>query len=533
MKRVASLASVLVLSLVVGCSKGNFSNKENAGRANVFSYPIVTEPTTLDPGQVQDGDTIDVLQQVYEGLVGWDTESKVTPLMCEGWDVKNGGKTYIFHLRKGAKFSNGRAVTADDFKWTFDRNCSNAFASPVASDYLDDIVGFQDYHAGKRPDLPGVKVIDPNTLEIDITAPRPYFLEKLTYLDSAVLCKEAIKPGEQIKSPSEMVGTGPFKCTQFVPEQLVVLEANDNYHGGRPKVDRIERPIIKDAATRLNKYKAGEIDLVQLERQDVAALQSDPTYKDQLHFYPRPAIYYVGMNQKAQPEFANVHLRRAIAMAIDRHKICSEVLGGLVDEANGILPPAVLGHRDKTAELPFDLVGAKKEMALAGYSDPTKLPELSIWCRGDRPDVKLVAEAVQEQLQTNLGIKVGTQVIDWQTYLKTWDDGQIGFFHMRWAADYLDPQNFLSTLLASYGNENRGINYHNPKFDDLCRQADGEPNEKKRLQLYAQAEDLVLQDAPWVPIYFQKDTELINPRVHGMRESVFGHLPDSTVYLQN
>lgn len=522
----------MVLSLLVGCSKGNFSQKENAGKANVFTYPIVTEPTTLDPGQVQDGDTIDMLQQVYEGLVGWDTNSRVTPLMCDSWDIKNGGKTYIFHL-KDAKFSNGRVVTADDFKWTFNRNCSKAFASPVVSDYLDDIVGFKEYHDGTTTDLAGVKVIDPKTLEIDITAPRPYFLMKLTYLDSAVLCKEAIKPGEQIKEPAEMVGTGPFKCVEFVPQQQVVLEANASYHGGKPPLDRIERPVIKDATTRLDKYKAGEIDLVQLERQDVAALQADPKYKDQLHSYARPAIYYMGMNPKAQPAFANRHLRRAIAMAIDRHKIATEVLGGLVDEADGILPPAVVGHRDKTAILPFDLGEAKKELAAAGYADPTKVPEFTITFRGDRPDVKLVAESVQGQLETNLGIKVSTQVLDWATYLKTWDAGQIGFFHMRWAADYLDPQNFLSTLLASYGNENRGINYSNPQFDALCRQADGEPNEAKRMQLYAQAEDMVLQDAPWVPIYFQKDTELINPRVQGMRESVFGHLPHTTVHLAN
>jgi ABC-type transport system substrate-binding protein len=533
MKRVASFAGVLVLVFAAGCSKGNFSKRENAQNADVFTYPIVTNPTTLDPGQVQDGDTIDMLQQVYMGLVGWDTNSKVTPLMCESWDVKDGGKAYVFHLRKGIKFSNGRAVTADDFKWTLERNCSKEFASPVVSDYLDDIVGFQDFHADKRKDLPGVKVIDPNTLEIDITAPRPYFLMKLTYLDAAVLCKEAIKPGEQITSPSEMVGTGPFKCTNFVPNEDVVLEANDYYFEGKPKLARIDRPVIKDAVQRLDKYKAGEVDLVQLERQDVAALQSDPKYKDQLHFYPRPSIFYVGMNPKGQPAFANRHLRRAVAMAIDRHMIVSEVMGGLVDEATGILPPGVLGHRDKTALLPFDIAGAKKELALAGFTDPTKVPELTIWCRGDRPDFKLVTEAVQSQVQTNLGIKVGTQVIDWGTYLKTWDAGQIGFFHMRWAADYLDPQNFLSTLLASYGNENRGINYNSPQFDALCKQADAEPNEQKRIALYAQAEDMALQDAPWDPIYFQKDTELINPRVQGIRDSVFGHLPHTKVTLAN
>jgi oligopeptide transport system substrate-binding protein len=534
MKRVAPIACITLVFLLIGCGKGNFSQRESQGKANVFRYPIFHSPTTLDPADVQDGDTIDCLQNVYEGLVGWGADNKVEPRMASSWDIKNGGKTYIFHLVKGVKFTNGRECTADDFKWTLDRNCAKEFGSPVVSDYLDDIAGFHDYNDGKRNDLPGVKVIDPYTLEIDITAPRPYFIMKLTYLDAAVLCKEAIKPGEHIKATDEMVATGPFTCIQFVPDQIVVLQANKTYHGGVPLIDKIERPVIPDAATRLNKYKNGEIDLVQLERQDVTALQQDATYKDQLHLFDRASIFYVGLNQKAQPAFAGEsgrHLRRAIAMSIDRNTIVSQILGGLVNVADGILPPSVLGHRNKTAMLPFDVNGAKKELALAGYADPAKVPELVIQYRSDRQDYKIVAEAVQSQVQTNLGIKITPLMVDWTAYLKIWDEGKIGFFHMRWAADYLDPQDFLSTMMATYGNEDRGLNYNNPQFDALCKAADAEPVETKRLALYAQAEDLALQDAPWVPIYFQRDAELISPRVSGIRDSVFGHLPHTTVKL--
>jgi oligopeptide transport system substrate-binding protein len=515
----------------VGCSKGNFSQQAKTEKANVFRYSIVTNPTTLDPGQVQDGDTIDFLQQVYEGLVGWGTNNEPVPLVAEKWDITNGGKSYVFHLRHGVKFHNGREVHADDFKWTIERNCAHDFNSPIARDYLGDIVGVTDELDGKRKDIPGLKVVDPYTLQIDIDAPRAYFLGKLTYLVSAVLCKEAIKPGQQISSPAEMVGTGPYKCIQFVPEQIAVLESNKDYYQGAPKIDKIERPVIRDAAARLNKYKAGEIDLVQLERQDVEALQTDSTYKDQLHFYDRPAIYYLGMNQKAVPAFQSRTLRRAIAMAVDRDTIVKQVLGGLVTPAHSIIPPGVLGHRDNAADIPFDLNLAKKTLAEAGYADPSKLPPLTIRFRGDRPDVRLVAEAVASQLKTNLGIQVSLQSMDWKAYLDTWNKGQVGFFHMRWAADYLDPQNFLSNMLATFGPEDRGVLYNNKEFDDLCRQADSEQDKAKRLTLYAKAEDIALQDAPWVPIYFQRDAELINPRVQGLRESLFGHLPHTTVSL--
>lgn len=531
MKRVASVFALSALVFAFGCQKGNFSQRESAAKANVFRYPIDANPTTLDPGMVQDGDTIDLLQNVFEGLVGWSTESKVAPLLCTGWDIKDGGKAYIFHLKKGVKFFNGREVHADDFKWTLERNCAPTFNSPVVADYLDDIVGFADYHAGKRSDLPGVKVNDPYTLEIDITAPRPYFIGKLTYLDAAVLCKEAVPQGGQIQRPDQMIGTGPFKCVEYVPNQIAVLEANKDYHEGAPLVDRIERPVLTDPATRLNKFKGGEVDLVQLEREDVAALQKDPTYGSQLHFFPRPAIFYAGMNPKGSPVFANRDVRRAFAMAVDRNEIAKDVLGGLVTPADGILPPGVLGHRDKTAILPFDPVAAKKSLAAAGFADPSKFPSVTLTIRSDRADYRLVASAVQSQLQANLGIKVDIQLTDWTAYLKTWDMGSLGFFHMRWMADYLDPQDFLSILLARYGNEDRGLNYDNPQFNALCQQADGEQNESKRLQLYAQAEDIALQDAPWIPLYFQQDAELISPRVQGIRESAFGHLPHTTVRL--
>lgn len=533
MKRIASFVVLAaVAALIVGCHRGNFSQRESAGKANVFRYPIVTNPTTLDPGRVQDGDTIDLLQNVYEGLVGWGTDSRVTGILADSWDVKNGGKSYIFHIKHGVKFFSGREVHADDFKWTFNRNCAHDFNSPVASDYVGDIVGFKDYHDGKTKDLEGVKVIDPYTLEIDIDAPRAYFLGKLTYIVSAVLDKDVVPGAAQINSPEQMGGCGPFKCIQFVPEQIVVLQANKDYHGGAPLVDEIERPVMRDAATRLNKFKTGEIDLVQLEREDVAALEQDPTYKSQLHFYDRPSIYYVGMNSKAQGGvFANRNLRRAIAMAIDKNQIVDKVLGGLVSVANSIVPPGVLGHRDSAASLPFDVNAAKKALADAGYSDPSKLPELTLTYRGDRPDVRIVADAVASQLRTNLGLNVTENAMDWKAYLATWDDGQIAFFHMRWAADYLDPQNFLSNMLATDGPEDRGVLYSNPQFDALCHQADVEQDQTKRLQLYAQAEDIALQDAPWVPIYFQRDTELISPRVSGLRDSLFGHLPHTTVKL--
>lgn len=531
MKRLGLLLACAALLVGAGCTKGGFSKRDQAGKANVFRYPIVTNPTTLDPGLVQDGDTIDLLQQIYEGLVAWDENNQVVPRLAERWDIKDGGTTYVFTIRKGVKFHNGREVKAADFKWAMERNSNKAFGTESTVSYLYDIVGVKEHFAGQTPDISGIQAPDDYTLIIKIKQPRYYFLGKLTYLISAPLPKEAVPADKPITELSQVVGTGPFKIDRYIPEQLVTLKANKDYFEGAPKISAIERQVVKDPATRLNKYKGGEFDLVMLERQDIDAIKRDPQLRDQLKAFDRPAIHYVGMNQRMYPPFRDRRVRRAIAMAIDRERIVRQELGNVNQVAYGIIPPGVPGYREKpSSAIPFDPAGARRLLAEAGYPDPSKMPPLQLSYREYRKDVDIVATAVATQLAKNLGLKVSQRTMEWGAYLQLWDRGQIAFYHMRWAADYLDPENFLSFMLSTEGPQNT-LGYSNPEFDRLCAEADTSMDQPKRLQLYAQAEDIVLQDAPWVPIYFQRDFELISPRVKDLRTSLFGHLPHTKLWL--
>lgn len=525
-------ASCLVACLAIaGCGSGGFSKRAQEGKASVLRYPFVVNPTTLDPGIVQDGFTIDLLQQVYEGLVMWSEDNVPVGNLAESWDIEDGGRTYVFHLKKGVKFHSGREMTAHDFKWTFERNTSPTFNSSTAKTYLNDIVGVNEKLEGKAKEIAGIQVVDDHTLKITIDKARPYFLGKLTYVISSVLDKDVV-PADEINSIEEMGGTGPFKGESYTPEQLFVLTANKDYHGGAPLIEKIERPIIKDAATRLNKYKGGELDIVTLERQDVEALRQDPEFKDHLQFFDRPATWYIGLNQGIIPQFKDRRVRRAFAMAIDRKGIVDDILGGINKEANGILPPGVVGHRADAKALPYDPAQAKRLLAEAGFPDGRGFPAMELTFMDQKPDIRIVAEAAASQLQKNLGIRVTLHTMEWRAYLEKHQANEIGFFHMRWGADYLDPENFLSVLLASYGPEMH-VGYDNPAYDALCRAGDTELDNDKRLQLYAQAEEIVVQDAPFIPIYFQRDAELIRPRVKGLRESLFGHLPHTKVRLEN
>jgi ABC-type transport system substrate-binding protein len=540
MKLTGFVAGLVVLALATGCSTGKFNTSSAKPVPGTLRYPIVTSPTSLDPGVVQDGDTLDAIQQTYEGLVTWSPDNEVVGALAESWDVKEDNKTYVFHLRKGVKFHSGRECKAQDVKWTIERNCVHKIQSQTVDAYLSDIVGLSDVVAqqrAKRANDPaelipvsGIRVVDDYTLEIELKQPTPYFLGKLTYLVSAPIDKDVAPLDKEMTDVAQMVGTGPFRLASYERDQMIVFEAFDEYHGGAPAVERIERPVIKDPATRLNKYKNGEVDFVMLERQDIKGLMGTE-YEQDLKSYQRPAIWYVGLNQEVFPQFKDKKVRQAFAMAIDKQRIVKEVLGGHNTVANCIIPPGVPGHRENGPALPFDPAKAKQLLAEAGFPDGKGFPQLTMTFREQRPDIELAATQVAADLKKHLNIDVKLQTMEWRAFLEKYNNHQQVFVHMRWAADYLDPQNFISHMLASYGPENK-IGYKNDQFDALCRQADSILDMNERIPLYQQAEDIVLDDAVWVPIYFQNDAELQRPWVREMRESLFGHLPHTTTMIE-
>ena len=241
-------------------------------------------------------------------------------------------------------------------------------------------------------------------------------------------------------------------------------------------------------------------------------------------------MWYIGFHCNKIEALKNPKVRLAFAMAIDKDKIVNETLDGINKRADSIIPPGCFGYREKVKAIPFDLEGAKKLLAEAGYPDGKGLPPLTMFHRESRPDIKVVAQKVGSDLD-KLGVKVTFQELQWGTYLEKHNKHELPLFHMRWGEDYLDAENFLSTLLASYGPENK-IEYKNVRFDELCRKADGSQDLEERKKLYAEAEDLVLSEAPFIPIYFQRDAELVSPRVSGLRDALFGHLPHYKVSVK-
>jgi oligopeptide transport system substrate-binding protein len=529
------LAFLAGVALMAGCGKRQASGPPSQ---NVLRYAITTEPTTFDPALVRDGPTIDMLFHVFEGLVQWDENNRVRPNLAESWSVSEDGRTYTFTLKKGVRFHNGREVTAEDFKYSIERACDPELASPVSATYLNDIVGALDKLNRKAQEVKGVEVVDKYTLRITIDHPKAYFLAKLTYPTAYVVCREAIEQnGDEVNgrrlriNERCAIGTGPFKLQQYVPGSKVVLAANKEYHAGAPKLDGIERPIVLDASTRHAMYERGDLDIVDVQKGDLLRDQQDPVLSKELRTFERAAVFYLGLNQNVFAPFKDRRVRLALAHATDKDAIVKVALMGVPQKANGIIPPGVLGYDPNFQGIPYDPEKARQLLAEAGYPEGRGFPTLTLTFREKTPDLRRAAEMIKEQYRKELGINVELREMEWGAFLDALDRKELPFVHLRWMADYLDAQNFLSVLLRTGVPENV-VGYSNPRFDALCDTADKEQDEQKRIQLYREAERIAVQDVPWIPIYFQRDVELIKPYVKGIRDSLMGHLPHVTTYIE-
>ena len=522
-----ALACLAAPLLVSGCGHHSQTASLHAPAGNVFRYPIKTAPTTFDPALVQDGDTIDVLQQVFEGLVQWSPDNKIVPCLAEKWDVSPNGLTYTFHLRPGVRFQDGAPVTASDVLYSMQRCLDPKLGSSVALNYLGDIQGAKEMNSGKAAALSGVKVVDPQTVAITITKPKAYWIDTLTYPTAYVVSQAEAKPGTPLTADDDAkgAGTGAFKLAAYVPDSKVTLAANTTYWGGAPKLAGIERPVIIDAGTRHDEYVRGDVDMLQFESPgDLDNDSKDPVLKDQVKLFKRASTYYIGLNQKAFPVFADVRVRQALAYATDKQKIVQVVFAGKRDAAQDILAEGIPGFDPKFQGLPYDPAKAKALLAAAGHAGGAGLPPVPLAYRQGQPELEKTVVLLQQMWSDSLGVQVKPQVTEGGAMLDREDKNDLECYHIRWAADYLDPQDYYSVLLRSGGPENHVV-YANPKFDALCDAADVSQKPAQRAALYRQAAKIAADEVPMIPLYYQQDVELVKPYVSGLDDGLMGHLP--------
>ena len=476
------------------------------------------DPPTLDPHLTGDTTSAGVVVEIFSGLVAIDTDLQLVPDIAESWTIDDTGTVYTFTLRDNVTFHNGDKVTAHDFKWSIERAASPSLASHLADTYLNDIIGASDYIEGNAASIEGVTVIDDKTLQIAIDAPKAYFLAKLSYPTAYVLHRDAVESGGRNWWVSNAVGTGPFELKEYRIGERIVLERFDEYYREpRPDVDAINMNLAGGQSMAM--YENDEIDVTGVGLFDLDRVldPDEPLNRELVVAPPGFSVSYIGMNASTPP-FDDANFRRALNHSIDKDLIANEVLAELVKPAYSILPPGFPGYTEDIQGLEYDPDLAREYLAQSQYADPETRPRIVITVPGTGGTIGLDLEVIIEMWKQELGIEVEIQQVEWATYLEDLDDRKFqAYAGLGWSADYPDPQDFLDILFHTESGMNHG-SYSNTDVDALLEEARTIQDVVRRVELYNQAEQLIVDDAAWVPTWFTGEQyALVKPYINGYR----------------
>lgn len=491
----------------------------SGGTLRIASAP----PPTLDPAVAQDVSSWSYLLEIYSGLVRIDDKLQVQPDIAQSWTVTNGGRTYTFKLRDDARFQDGRPITATDVKYSIERTLDPATRSPVAATYLGDIVGATERLEGKATDVSGVVVVDPHTLRITIDSPKSYFLSKLTYPTAFVVDQKNVESGAQwFMHPN---GSGPFKLKSWQPNQQLVLVRNPNYYGNPPTLNEVDFYFGPDFP--INLYQQGKLDVAPIGVGDIPRV-TDPQspLRNQLVTTPQLSFSYIGFNVHQRP-FDDPKVRLAFAYATNKKGLVNGITRGTQIAANGILPPGIPGYDPAFVGIPYDPQKAKELLAESSYKSADRLPDIVFSVAGGSG---ALAEALANMYHQTLGVKI--EVVQLQnTFYDDLASHDLQMFFLGWAADYPDPQDFVDLLFNGTSQAN-DTGYDSPAVNALLGQAAAETDAQKRIALYRQAQQQIVQDAPAVPLYFDTDYELVRPGVTGLKITPMGIISFDGVRVQ-
>jgi oligopeptide transport system substrate-binding protein len=485
-----------------------------------------SEPPTLDPGLAEDAVSVDVIYQMFDGLVFLDKSGGASALGAESWTVSADGLTYTFKLRPGAVWSDGKPVTAQDYAWAWKRNVSPVTASPYAN-ALFPVKNAQAINDGELdPEQLGVQAVDDRTLLVTLEKPASYFLSLASTWTLYPLRQDVVERyGDQWTEPENLIGNGPFLLKEWTHDTRIVLERNERYAGVKPAIQRAVLHLFPTDGSEqmLAAYEAGEIDTTgagvpaELPTSQIDRIRSDPTLSSQLRPVPQSATAFIVVNHR-RPHLKDVRVRQALGLSLDRRLILDAVMKRAGTPAQGIQPPGIIG-RQPDAWPTEDVAKAQQLLADAGYPNGQGFPEITL-TYATNAEWRIFAEYAQARWKETLGINVRLESMEFASFLKfrrgdEW--AQRGdLYRGNWFSDYEDPNNWYNQLWESSsdpGSFNGG--WSNKQFDTLVGQASGEQDNARRASLYGQADRIMAQDYPHIPIFHYEIESLVRPYLKG------------------
>jgi ABC-type transport system substrate-binding protein len=454
------------------------------------------EPRTLDPALTHEA-AAGIVGHVFSGLVRLNPELSLDGDIAENWDVTPDGLVYTFHLRQEAQFHDGRAISAADVQESWERAADPELGSPTAAYVLGDIADLE--------------VVDSQTLQVTIDSPKPYFLYKLTQPSSFVIDGQNLDLGSQWwRQPN---GSGPFKLRSWRPGSVIVLERHEGY---QPAAPAIESVIYYLGESGLPAYEADQVDATQVEPWNLARAQdpADSASAD-LQSGHRLCTWQIILDTSGAP-FDDVDMRKAFALAVDRQSLAADVLQGAAVPAYTILPPGMPGYVEPPDGPALDLGQATSLLSASNYVE-ADLEGLTMVAAGVGSPNPLIT-ALVDQWRESLGAGIEVELIDPQAFPDEVQQRPANMVHVERCADYPDPEAMLDPQYHSDGYANIG-HYASDEVDDLLERARTETDGEQRLELYQQAEALILSDAPSIQLVHPSDNILVRPYIQNFRTS--------------
>jgi oligopeptide transport system substrate-binding protein len=495
-----------------------------------------TEPQDLDPQAVTGVPELNIIDSLFEGLVAGDPRDlHPVPGLAESWDISPDRLVYTFHLRPNLRWSNGDAITADDFVQSYRRMLSPDFGSLV-SYLLWFAVGARDYNAGKLTDFSkvGFKALDNRTLQVTLREPIPFLLKIIAthYVWDAVPVKVISKFGP-INNMStgwthagNLVGSGPFMLKEWKPNQRIVVVRNPYYwDASNVKLDAIEFYPTEDAQTEEFMFRTGQLDVTStLPVSKIDVYRRD--HPQDLRREPYLGVYFYRFNV-TRPPFNDKRVRKALALAIDREKLVRDVVKGNEEPAYALSYPGDQGYTPG-ARLSGGLAEARRLLADAGYPGGKGFPTVELLYNSNE-NHRLIAEAIQGMWRTNLGVGITLRNEEWKVYLDSQHTHNFQLQRAGWIADYLDPHAFLE--IWETGNTNNDTLWSNPEFDRILHAALASKTEGERYADYQKLDAILVDECPVIPIYYYTRVFALSPRVRGWWPTLLDIHPWKYVYL--
>ncbi len=537
MRRLVALGCLLTLLglLITGC-KPRETLVERGNREGILHLSVGSEPSDLDPHTVTGLGEAKLVQTLFDPLVSFEPGTLApVPALAERWEISADGLTYTFHLRADAKWSDGADLTAQDCVDSWQRILTPSLGADYAY-FLYLLRGAEAFHKGQTADFSTVGAVarDARTLVATLTHPAPYFLQALlnscwrpVNVRAIAAVGDAYRRGTPWTRPGKLVSSGPFVLKEWTTQQRIVVEKSPTYYDrDRVRLNAVCLYPTDSIDAEERAFRSGQLHITYaLPLSKVKPAQQD--HNPALRIDRQMETYFFRLNVRKAP-LQDARVRRALALAVDRATIADKILPGGRTPASSFVPPLLQGYTPPPGQI-HDLAAARQLLAEAGHPGGAGLPPIEILYNNSEI-LRLVAEAIQQMWHRDLGIDVRLVNQEYKSVFASRRAGDYQVLLGSWTADYLDATTFLDLWRSDSGNNHTG--WSDPTYDALSNRANTLADPAARAAVLAQAEALVLESAPIIPIYFNTHVYFLHPAVKGWEPTPTDHSDFRYVWLE-